>query len=117
MHIICPHCNNPLELVKVNPREEILCPSCGSSFHLEADSTATLGPTTSEIAGRFTLLEMVGRGAFGAVYKAHDTQLDRKVAIKVPHAGNFAADQERQRFLREARSVAQLRHPAIVSVH
>jgi serine/threonine protein kinase len=63
------------------------------------------------------LIETVGVGAFGTVYKARDPQLDRFVAIKVPRAGNLAADKDRDRFLREARSVAQLRHSAIVPVH
>jgi len=67
--------------------------------------------------GKFEILKTVGQGAFGTVYKARDTELDRIVAVKVPRAGNLAGPQELDRFLREARSVAQLRHPAIVSVH
>jgi tRNA A-37 threonylcarbamoyl transferase component Bud32 len=67
--------------------------------------------------GKFELLDIVGQGAFGTVYKARDARLDRVVAIKVPRAGNLAGPQELDRFLREARSVAQLRHPSIVSVH
>src|SRR5262245_30900938 len=39
MHVLCPHCRNPIELVKLSAREEITCPSCGSSFHLESGST------------------------------------------------------------------------------
>jgi serine/threonine-protein kinase len=60
---------------------------------------------------------MVGSGSFGSVYKARDIELDRWVAVKVPRAGSFGSGQERDRFLREARSAAQLRHPGIVSVH
>jgi len=41
MHILCPHCQNPIELVKLTPREEILCPSCGSSFKLESETTTS----------------------------------------------------------------------------
>src|SRR5262245_44281104 len=48
---------------------------------------------------------------------ARDPQLDRTVAIKVPRAGNVATDEDRDRFLREGRSVAQLRHAGIVPVH
>ena len=33
MHITCPHCHNPIEIVEIKPREEIACPACGSSFH------------------------------------------------------------------------------------
>src|SRR5262249_10219809 len=67
--------------------------------------------------GRFEVLDTVGQGAFGTVYKARDPELDRVVAVKVPRAGNLAGPEELDRFLREARSVAQLRHPAIVAVH
>jgi WD40 repeat protein/serine/threonine protein kinase len=67
--------------------------------------------------GKFELLETVGVGAFGTVYRARDPELDRTVAIKVPRAGNLAGPQDMDRFLREARSVARLRHPSIVSVH
>jgi serine/threonine protein kinase len=48
----------------------------------------------------------VGQGAFGTVYRARDAELDRTVAIEVLRAGNLAGPQERDRFLREARSVA-----------
>jgi serine/threonine protein kinase len=59
----------------------------------------------------------VGQGGFGTVFKARDPELDRVVALKVPRAGNLAGPQEVDRFFREARSVAQLRHPSIVPVH
>ena len=58
-----------------------------------------------------------GLRRFGTVYKAHDPQLDRIVAVKVPRVGNLPDGQDLDRFLREARSTAQLRHPAIVPVH
>jgi WD40 repeat protein/tRNA A-37 threonylcarbamoyl transferase component Bud32 len=74
-------------------------------------------PSDGQKIGKFELLHVVGQGAFGTVYKAHDPELDRIVAIKVPRAGNLTGPQELDRFLREARSVAQLRHPCIVPVH
>src|SRR5262245_5939274 len=116
MHILCPHCRNPIEVVKLTPRDEIACPSCGSSFCLETEST-TGWVRSGERLGKFELLDTVGQGAFGTVYQARDPELDRTVAVKVPRAGNLAGPQELDRFLREARSVAQLRHPAIVTVH
>jgi tRNA A-37 threonylcarbamoyl transferase component Bud32 len=117
IHLLCPHCRNPIELVGL-PAGEVVCPSCGSTFRLERESTATWSPRGGQRKlGRFELIEAVGLGAFGTVYKARDPQLDRVVAIKVPRAGNLTTDEERDRFLREARSVAQLRHPGIVPVH
>jgi WD40 repeat protein/tRNA A-37 threonylcarbamoyl transferase component Bud32 len=117
MHILCPHCRSPIELVRITP-DEIICPSCGSTFRIEAESTTTWGPGTGgRVVGRFELMGAVGTGAFGAVYKARDTRLDRIVAVKIPRAGNLGDPKDRDRFLREARSAAQLRHPAIVPVH
>jgi serine/threonine protein kinase len=117
VHILCPHCRNAIELVGLTAAD-IVCPACGSTFRLERESTASWGLRGNQRKlGRFELVEAVGVGAFGTVYKARDPQLDRMVAIKVPRAGNLATDEDRDRFLREARSVAQLRHTAIVPVH
>jgi serine/threonine-protein kinase len=67
--------------------------------------------------GRFVLGEIIGHGSFGFVYKARDTELDRVVTIKVPRQGHRVTARQAARFLREARHVARLRHPAIVPVH
>jgi WD40 repeat protein/tRNA A-37 threonylcarbamoyl transferase component Bud32 len=115
MQLHCPHCRNPIGLASEETRAEILCPACGSTFHLE--DLATLPLAAAQRFGKFEVIEVVGQGAFGTVYKAHDTQLGRTVAVKVPRASELAGPQDLDRFLREARSVAQLRHPAIVSIH
>jgi tRNA A-37 threonylcarbamoyl transferase component Bud32 len=116
MHILCPHCHNPIEVIKLSAWAEIICPSCGSSVRLETDSTGSEQRAGQKL-GKFELLDTVGQGAFGTVYKALDPELDRVVALKVPRAGNLAGPEDLDRFLREARSVAQLRHPSIVAVH
>jgi WD40 repeat protein len=66
--------------------------------------------------GRFRLLEVLGQGSFGTVYKAYDPVLERAVALKVP---KLATDDPAQaeRFLAEAKAAARLRHPNIVTVH
>ncbi|HVC93782.1 MAG TPA: serine/threonine-protein kinase [Pirellulales bacterium] len=113
----CPHCGNRIQLVEPRPKE-ITCVNCGSSFRVEPGTTATYRDTgPGGTVGRFEILELLGRGAFGEVYKAHDPQLDRFVALKVPRADYFATSEEEQRFLREARSAAGLRHPSIVQVY
>jgi serine/threonine protein kinase len=117
MHINCPHCHNPIAVEQVSAREEIACPSCGSSFLIESNTTIDWQRTANQTLGKYQLLGTVGQGAFGTVYKARDPELDRVVAVKVPRTGNLAGPQELDRFLREARSVAQLRHPSIVPVH
>jgi tRNA A-37 threonylcarbamoyl transferase component Bud32 len=67
--------------------------------------------------GRFELLEQVGVGSFGYVFRARDTELGRQVAIKIPRAGHLASQEDAARFLREARSAAQLKHPGIITIH
>ena len=66
---------------------------------------------------RFELVSELGVGSFGYVFRAWDPRLERVVALKVQRAGSFASTEEVQRFLREARSAASLKHPAIVSLH
>ena len=64
----------------------------------------------------FELLESVGGGHFGTVWKARDTKLDRIVAVKIPRRGQIEGP-EAEMFVREARSAAQVRHPGVVGVH
>ncbi len=66
--------------------------------------------------GKFEILEELGCGAFGTVYRARDTSLDRIVAVKVSR-GSLNGREELDRFFRETRSAAALRHPGIVTVH
>src|SRR5436309_6162143 len=68
------------------------------------------------VASRYELLQLVGRGGMSSVYKAHDTLLERNVALKILHEHHSADAEFVERFKREARSVAQLSHPNIVTV-
>ena len=99
------------------------CPSCGSVFALAVDATVAPQPGSGgttrrrlEPIAHFELLELLGEGAFGAVWKARDTKLDRIVAIKIPRRGQLLPD-DIQRFLREAQASAELHHPNIVGVY
>ncbi len=67
--------------------------------------------------GKFQLQSQLGVGSFGYVFRAHDSELDRTVAIKIQRAGSLSGEEEVNRFVREARSVAQLKHPSIVSLY
>src|SRR5215831_14473748 len=67
--------------------------------------------------GRYQVRHRLGKGGFGEVYLGHDTQLDRLVAIKVMRSDSAQAPEAEERSLREARKLAQLRHPGIVAVH
>lgn len=66
--------------------------------------------------GRFQVKQRLGAGAFGAVYLAYDPQLERDIALKVPQPGMMDTPKRVERFLREAKAAAQLRHPHIVPV-
>ena len=77
-------------------------------------STISADEMTS--VGHFKLLDKLGGGAFGTVWSALDTELDRTVAVKIPHSSQFDRIGAEQ-FIREARTAAQLNHPNIVRVY
>src|SRR5437870_1511193 len=114
MDLVCPHCQSPVAVSDKTLAPGVLCASCGSTFNLDPVGNSAWELRDSGFRlGRFELLNVVGKGAFGTVYKARDPKLDRIVAVKVAHGTSL----ERDRFLREARSVAQLRHPCIVPIY
>lgn len=69
------------------------------------------------LLGRFEIESELGRGAFGTVWRAHDLLLDRPVALKEIKLDDGGDEQARARVLNEARAMARLNHPAIVSLH
>jgi WD40 repeat protein/serine/threonine protein kinase len=122
LHISCPHCHSRMDISDNSPVDAIKCSSCGLAFSLYMEDTAAFtaaegkAPVSRKIVGHFELLAPLGSGGFGTVWKARDTQLDRMVAVKIPRRGGLTRE-EAEKFLREARAAAQLRHPGIVSVH
>src|SRR6266481_3543825 len=67
--------------------------------------------------GRYRVEKVLGEGGFGLVYLAHDDQLQRLVAIKVPHRKLVDRPEAAEAYLTEARTVANLDHPNIVPVY
>ena len=75
------------------------------------------GPPAPERIGRYRIEKVLGKGGFGLVYLAHDEQLNRPVAVKVPHAKLISKPEDAEPYLVEARTVANLDHPGIVPVY
>jgi WD40 repeat protein/tRNA A-37 threonylcarbamoyl transferase component Bud32 len=116
MQIRCPHCHVPFDTVADDSWADLTCPACEQNFSLSGDAeTCSYGPGV-HVLGRFELLQQVGAGKFGSVWKARDSQLQRYVAVKIPRQRDLNA-RETEIFLRDARAAAQLRHPSIASVH
>ncbi len=72
-------------------------------------------PMTGIMIGRYTLADLLGSGGMGLVYRAHDPVLERDVAIKLIHALDIRPA-DRERLLREARAMARLSHPNVLTV-
>jgi serine/threonine protein kinase/formylglycine-generating enzyme required for sulfatase activity len=85
-----------------------LAPGSGEPVSARGD------PTT---IGRFRVVRLLGRGGFGRVYLAHDDELGRPVAIKVPNPERISDPGDIENYLAEARALARLDHPHIVPVH
>jgi serine/threonine protein kinase len=142
----CPHCAEPLEEAPENQGRESVCCHCSATFTVpETDDLSILGgidpgellargldsvphpgpdhwqPPTAEALQRlipqYEVETMIGRGGMGAVYKGHQKRLGRRVAIKLLPA-ELAGDSDFvARFEREAKTLAHLSHPGIVTVH
>ena len=92
---------------------------------LTVETVTAAAPTPEPLPGaelergrtidRYVVIEQLGRGGMGVVYRAYDPELDRSVAIKVLRAAR--TDQARARLLREAQALARLTHPNVVAVH
>ncbi len=79
-------------------------------------SSGEMAPLTGVLADRYTLLDLIGTGGMGRVYKARDGVLNRTVAIKLLASGRLG-DSASVRFQREAKALSNLRHSGIVSIY
>lgn len=74
-------------------------------------------PDVGKVLGHYRVLEQIGAGGMGVVYRAHDLQLDRDVALKVLAPGTLSNNRARARFRKEALALARVNHPNIATVH
>ena len=121
----CPHCGKPVP----SGAPGGLCPECMVKVGIGSEAATAGGepkrpasppPSPQALARLFPqleILELLGSGGMGAVYKARQREIDRLVALKIlpPEAGNDPGFAER--FTREARALARLNHPNIVALH
>ncbi|MCH9682484.1 MAG: serine/threonine protein kinase [Deltaproteobacteria bacterium] len=87
---------------------------------LADDSKAQVGPKVDDLGkeiGRFSVVRRLGAGGMGQVFEAHDSELDRRVAVKVLHDHALSSATAQTRLLREARAIAKLSHPNLVAVY
>jgi WD40 repeat protein len=102
----CPNCGAQL----ANDAPESLCPAC-------LVATALAPGDRVEYFGNYELLEELGAGGMGLVWKARQVNLNRPVALKMIRSGTLANDEEVRRFLAEAEAAGQLQHPGVVTIH
>ncbi len=122
---LCPQCLMKAGLQTGAPASSWRKPGAGVDAPSDVPTSATppsefVLPEPADLANQFPqldILELLGQGGMGAVYKARQRQLDRLVALKIlsPQLVQDAAFAER--FVREARSLARLNHPRIISVY
>ncbi|WP_210420449.1 bifunctional serine/threonine-protein kinase/formylglycine-generating enzyme family protein [Aquisphaera giovannonii] len=84
---------------------------------MTVSSAPLMAPTDCAEIGRYRLIRLLGEGGFGRVYLAHDSELDRRVAIKVPNPRRNLRPEDVEAYLAEARMLARLDHPHIVPVY
>ncbi len=122
--LACPRCGQPLG--RPFPGSTV-CARCASQRILAralSDAPDSMPPFAlpgdaggPARIGPYTIISELGRGGMGVVYLAQHIQLGRIVALKTIRCGGTASSALEMRFLREAQTVAQLRHPHIVTVH
>jgi tetratricopeptide (TPR) repeat protein len=104
------------EVVEAHIAECLECRTLVFALVDTSDASERLPSASRARVGRFLVHEVIGAGAMGTVYRAHDPELDRPVAVKV-HAGTALEVDGGERLRREAQALARLNHPNVVAVY
>jgi hypothetical protein len=114
----CPRCRKPFSLAAVEAMAQTVQTTAEPKAEALFEETRSgNGLQPGDHFGRYVIERELARGGMGIVYIADEPALKRKVALKVLIAGDGAGTESVRRFVREARSAGQLRHPNIIAVH
>ncbi|MCK9589474.1 MAG: protein kinase [Terrimicrobiaceae bacterium] len=100
----CPACKTLMDMSDVMPFTEVTCPNCRHAMRARKHFN------------HFTLIEQIGEGGMGAVFKALDNNLNRHVALKILKKEISANEEEQEKLAKEARLTAAINHPHVVKV-
>jgi serine/threonine protein kinase len=100
----CPGCGTTVDTTEAEPLARIACPTCGKKLRVE------------RTFDHFTVVETLGVGGMGTVYKARDMQLDRFVALKLLRRDLGSEEEHKARLQQEARIAAAVNHPYVIQV-
>lgn len=88
-----------------------------AAFYDATSGIQTSGDVSETRIGRFSVMELLGEGGTGSVYKVYDPKLMRFIALKIIHQRRLVDDSSLQRFIAEARLTALLQHPSVLPIH
>lgn len=100
----CPQCGAPIDVSGLAPLADAICPACNATIQLRSRFD------------QFILLEKIGSGGMGEVFRAMDEKLQREVALKVLKPELSSSEEEQQKLIEEARRTATINHPHVVRV-
>ena len=101
----CPSCGGAIDVSDELPFAQIYCPHCSE------------GLRARKVFNNFEVVELIGQGGMGSVFKAYDHTLERMVALKVLRREMSASEEERAKLEQEARVTASVNHPHVVRVY